>query len=341
MTHILERAFAHAHVAGMSVAVTDANQTIFSEDRGFLSTESGFMTCDGALYRIASISKIVTGLTVMKLAENGQICLDAPIKRYLPKLKLSNAETTQRVTLRHLLSHTAGLPKEYEPDGNREESSLEQAIYSELPEVPLQSGIQDGVFCYSNWGIRLASFVAQEVSGTLFSALADALVLKPLHMDHTTYDPMVAMTYPLSLPHETEGGGFRVVHKINENAARYGAGGLFSNTSDLCKLARMFLRKGINDTDERVFSEKSLCAMKKLHVACDSQYNGYGLTTMHFRHGDMDMVGHLGSHPPYATSLVLDENTGYAVALLMNTYNADARLDIPFELLEHLKKNKA
>ncbi len=242
------------------------------------------------------------------------------------------------VSLRQLLSHSAGLPKEYEPDGSREESSLKEIMQNELYKTELGSSLEDKKFCYSNLGIRLASYVAQEATAKYFSSLSQELITKPLDMKLTTYDPLVALTYPTSLPHIYEDGEFKVVHKINENAARYAAGGLFSNTEDLCKLSRFFLNRGLNDKGERVLSAKSVDEMFLKHIDCQNElFDSYGLTTMSFERDGIKTVGHLGSHPPYATSLMIDRESGIGVVTLLNTYDSELRLKIPFEILKSLR----
>ncbi len=327
------------NIAGMSIAVTDRHGVILAENFGVLNAEiEGYKTLEGSLYRIASVSKIISGLTIMKLIDERVLCLDTPIKEYIPNLKMQLQETENKVTLRHLLSHTSGLPAEYEPDGFRDESSLKRAMEEDLPQIKLINSLDKKKYCYSNWGIRLASYVAQEVTGELFSKLAMELILKPLGMNMTMYDPLVALTYPFSLPHKYDNGCYSVVHRINENAARYAAGGLFSNTEDMSKLARFIMNNGKNDDGEQVLSEKTLRKMIAAQVECSEDYYAYGLTMMLFERYGINAIGHLGSHSPYASSLMIDKNSGYAVVTLMNTYSKNVRVDLPFDVLKELRK---
>ncbi len=334
---MVEQIFLKEAVAGLSVAVTDRKGTLFSKDYGVCNCEvENSQTPQGALYRIASVSKTVTALTVMKLVEDGSLSLDVPVKTYLPDLQLSDSVTQETVTLRHLLSHTSGLPGEYEPDGPRDEHTV-GAFLAGLEHLNLMGHLGEEPFCYCNWGFRLAVFAAQDVTGELFSRLATQCVLMPLQMCRTFYDPLVALTYPVSLPHIFEDGSFKVVHKINENAWRYAAGGLFSNTEDVCKLARMFLNKGLNDKGERVFRESTVSQMTQSQVAVQGEYIGYGLGMMLFEHGAIETVGHLGSHPPYASSLMVDKGAGLGVVTLMNTYRPNLRTEIPVACLKKLR----
>ena len=324
-------------IAGMAVAVTDRNKVIFAEGFGVESIERPEVKVrPESMFRIASITKIVTGITLLTLVEEGKLSLDAPVREVLPWLTLSNEETAKNVTLRHLLSHTSGLCAEYTPDGPREESALEPSLREGLPTAeilfPLGKGYQ-----YSNWGIRLASLMAETVTGKRYSELAYERVIHPLGMEQTTFDLATAATYPLCLAHTEADGAFQVCHKISINGARLAAGGLFSNTLDLCRLARCLMNDGVGDNGTRILSEASLQAMKTRHADC-KEFDGYGLTLIQTDHCGHLIYGHRGSAPPYATSLMFDPETGLGIATLLNTQRDPLRLSIPKEILNILSK---
>lgn len=141
------------------------------------------------------------GLTILQLVEAGILELDLPIREYIPWLTLSRPEALEQMTLRFLLSHTSGLPAEYTRDGPREELALEESLRKGIPNLPLATLPSEKIFLYSNWGILLASYIAQLRTERAFTDLARSYVLKPLGMDYITYDLHDAATYPLSLPH--------------------------------------------------------------------------------------------------------------------------------------------
>jgi len=322
-------------IAGMAVAITDRDNILFAEGFGVESIERPEVKVTKiSLFRIASITKVITGITMLSLVEEGKLQLDAPVKEIVPWLTLSDKKTEEGVTLRHLLSHTSGLEAEYTPDGFREESALEVSLREGLPKAkilfPLGKGYQ-----YSNWGIRLASFMAEEVTGKRFTQLAQERVLAPLGMTMTTFDLHIAATFPLCLAHTEENGTFKVYHRIEENAARYAAGGLFSNVEDLCRLARFLLKEGQCDSGERILSRESVAQMKRKHT--DSVgFDGYGLTLLQDDFHGSRVYGHHGSAPPYATSMIVHPESGLGVVTLMNTQRDHLRFAIPKALLEML-----
>lgn len=322
-------------IAGMAVAVTDRNRILFAEGFGVESIERPTVkVTPESLFRIASITKIVTGITLLSLAEEGKLSLTEPVKKILPWLTLSNKETEEQVTLGHLLSHTAGLPAEYTPEGPREESALESSLREGLKNLeilfPLGKGYQ-----YSNWGIRLASLAAETVTGKKFTRLAAERVLIPLGMTMTTFDLHVAATYPLCLAHTEENGIFHVVHRIQENAARHAAGGLFSNATDLCRLARCLLNEGVCDDGTQILQKASVNEMKTVRGKPEN-FDGYGITLFQHTDGGKQIFFHPGSAPPYASSLVIHPGSGLGVVTLMNTQRDSLRYTIPNTILNML-----
>lgn len=327
-------------IAGMAVAITDREKIVYAKGFGVDNAERADIPASAdAMYRIASITKVVTGITILRLAEEGVLSLDTPVREYVPWLRFSRPEALEQMTMRHLLSHTSGLPAEYTPEGPREESALEQSLKDGLPSLELKTLPNEGTYLYSNWGIRLASYIAQIRTGRPYSELAQEYVLDPLGMHQTTFDLRVAATYPLSLPHEdAPDGSWKVVHWIKENAARLAAGGLYSNVFDLCKLARFLLNSGKTDEGQQLLSGESMTQMfRKIGKRPSERDDWYGLTLMHRQFGEGYLYGHLGSAPPYALSMLTDPLSGYGVAVLMNTERKELRYSIPEMIFEYLR----
>lgn len=328
----LEKILENEKIAGMAVAITDKEKIIFAEGFGVESIERPEVAVTPkSLFRIASITKVVTGMTILSLAEEGKLSLATRVKDILPWLTLTDKNTEENVTLGHLLSHTAGLPAEYTPEGPREESALEPSLQAGLPTLEMQFPLGQG-YLYSNWGIRLASLVAEKVTGKFFTQLASERVLQPLGMDRTTFDLHLAATYPICLPHTEENGQFRVFHNLQENAARQAAGGLYSNAEDLCRLARCLLNDG-----EKVLQKSSVEEMKK-PWGKPKTYDGYGITLFSHNGENGQVYFHPGSAPPYATSLYIHPTSGLGIVTLMNTQRDSLRHTIPNAILAMLNK---
>lgn len=325
------------NVAGMAVGVTDRNATVFSAGFGVESVERPTQAVEPqTLFKIASITKMITGIVVMKLVEDGVLNLDTPIKEYVPWLTLSRPEAVDILTLRHLLCHGSGLSSEIRRNGPKDERYLESMLQGLLPELEMESLPGDNVFLYSNYGFVLAAYTAQKVTGKQYSQLATELVLLPLGMTHSFYDLNVVATYPVALPHkEDEDGCLFVEHTISSDATRFGSGEMFTNVIDLCKLMRFFMNYGITDSGERLLSEESVKMMlSKQIVRGDGDHHGFAVHIRQFN--GREICGHTGYWPPYRASLFFDLQLGCGVISLLNTNKQDIRDEIMQKAFENM-----
>lgn len=321
-------------IVGMSAAVTSREKILFARGFGVESVERPEVpaTAD-SLFRIASLTKMFTGITILSLVEEGKLNLDAQVKAVLPDLKLTDPQAEASITLRQLLSHNAGLPAEYTPDGPTEEGMMEQVLLEGISKVDL-IGKPGERYLYSNWGIRLAALMAQRVTGTYFTQLVRERVIDPLGLQRTTFDLHVAASYPLALPHVEQEGRFQVVHRIQENATRHAAGGLFSSAAELTALARMFLNEGVNDRGERILSKGMLDQMKTKHVVSKG-LDAYGLTLMQTAYNSGILYGHTGSAPPYTSCMMFHPDSELGIVVLMNTDCPELRFTFVKRILDY------
>ena len=317
------------NVAGMAVAVTDRKENLFSEGFGVESVERPILKVEPtSLFKIASITKVITGLVIMKLYEDGVLDIDIPVKKYVPWLTLSRPEAEDTMTLRHILCHGAGLSSEIRKNGPKDERYLEAQLRSILPELEMPNLPGEGVHLYSNYGFVLASYIAQTVTGKQYSRLATELILTPIGMTRTFYDLNVYATYPIALPHvEDEKGNLVVKHIITSDATRFGSGEVFSCVEDLSRLIRLFLNRGVADNGCRILSEKSINEMLTPQIKRDGEdYHGLAIHIRKF--GDKYIKGHTGYLPPYRATLFFDDDKGLGAVVLLNTNRDEIRDDI-------------
>lgn len=317
------------NVAGISVAVTDREKTLLAEGFGTESVERPVLSVTPETrFKIASISKMITAITCMRLVDRGLLDLDKPIKTYLPWLKLSCPEAEDMMTLRHLLCHGSGLSGELRKDGVRDERFLVSGLQEMLPEMQMYSRPGDGTFLYSNYGFVLASCAAQQVTGKVYSDLAKEMVLTPLGMDCTHYRFNEIATYPWALPHrETAGGELYVEHRVSSVETRFGSGEVFSTPADLCKMVRLLMNGGVSDSGERILSTSSVREMLTPQIVRDDgDHHGLGIHIRDF--GGVCLYGHTGWLPPYRASLFFDKERGIGIAVALNTDKPDIRDDI-------------
>jgi CubicO group peptidase (beta-lactamase class C family) len=211
------------------------------------SVEEGGPVTPDTLFRIGSLTKPLTAALILKLVERGDLELDRPIVEYLPWFGLSAPGAARAITLRHLLTHTAGLPTDGMDLGPDAPPTLVRYVREIVARYPLVA--RPGVVCsYSNAGYNVAGCVAEVVADWPYPRLIADLIFAPLGMERTTFDPAVAMTYPLALPHELDAAGApRVRHRLAINAAHAPCGEAFSTVRDLASFCLLHLRDGRYD----------------------------------------------------------------------------------------------
>ena len=342
LTEKIEAMRLDGRVAGMAVAVTDREKTIYNEGFGVETVERpGNGHGADTMFRIASMTKIVTSIMLMRLVEEGVLSLDGLVKDYVPELKLSRPEALEQLTLKHLLTHTGGLPTDgVIPEGSRDEETIAENVLKIVPTLPIATLPEEGVAKYANVGFVIAGYMASRMTGKPLSQLLDEYVLKPLGMNQTTLDFYKAATWPFSQPHEQlPKGGFEVIHYQRINTYFHAGGGLYSNAPDICKLARFLLNRGVSDAGERLLKEETLDNMFTKHTIKDiNPGDYYGLGIHIHAMGDRFIYGHTGNYHPYNTSVFVDPETGLGVVTLMNSDASAMRFTVP-ETIINLMEN--
>ena len=126
---------------------------------GVTSIENPLEVTPDTLFQIGSITKTFTGTAAMRLVERGELDLDAPVRTYLPELKLSDEDVAARVTMRHLLTHTGGWIGDYFDDLGSGDDALARMCES-LAVLPQLTPLGE-VWSYNNAGFYLAGRVIE------------------------------------------------------------------------------------------------------------------------------------------------------------------------------------
>jgi CubicO group peptidase (beta-lactamase class C family) len=171
---VLSRATAEGQVDAAVLHVRTDDRTF---DRAFGTTQSL-----DAMFLLGSISKPMTVAALMTLFDRGEFRLDDPVRRYLPEFE---GEARDRITIRHLLTHTSGLPDQL-PENARLRST-----HAPLPDFVAGALRTPRLFVpgtrysYSSMAILLAAEIARRISGAELPALMDEVVFRPLGMEHS------------------------------------------------------------------------------------------------------------------------------------------------------------
>jgi CubicO group peptidase (beta-lactamase class C family) len=190
---------------GLSLGILHDQDLIWAKGYGFSDLAKKIPATPSTVYRIASISKLFTTTAIMQLRDAGKLQLDDPVAKYLPWFKIKNVHPEgPAITIRHLLTHTSGLPREAAG------VNWSDLTMPKREEMIRRIGEQETVFPaetewkYSNFGLTLAGEIVASVSGEPWAQYIESRILKPLGMKATT--PIPAS----NLPHLAVGYGRRV-----------------------------------------------------------------------------------------------------------------------------------
>lgn len=325
-------------MVGLALAIVQGNDVTYARGFGVTSVEDGGLpVTPHTLFCIGSISKTLTATLVMRLVEQGKLNLDVPVVQYLPGFTFSDAELGKRVTLRHVLSHTTGLPSGGKDFGPRDPDALRRFVWDELSRYEFIA--EPGkVHLYSNTVIVLAGYLAEVVTSKYYEQLVQELIFAPLHMQRSTFDRTVAMTYPLALAHERgEDGTLRTKHRFTDNVSGNPAGFGISSTLDLAHFAIMHLNAG-QFGDTRLLSPDSVVQM---HTPYAHRYtfgaeSGYGLGLYTGMYKGVRQVRHGGLLESYNCFFTLFPDQRVGVILQCNYDDSSEIVDLVESIFDDL-----
>ncbi|MEJ2288876.1 MAG: serine hydrolase [Deinococcales bacterium] len=232
---------------------------------GVTSVEHPLPVDEDTLFQIGSTTKTVTATVLMRLVERGQVDLDARVRTYVPELELADPYAAERVTVRHLLTHTAGWAGDHFVDTGDGDDAL--AAYVESMATLRQVTPVGELWSYNNAAFVLAGRVVEAAHGASYEQAARTLVLEPLGMTGSFFFPKEVMLHRFAVGHVVGASGTIVARPwpIPRNANA--AGGLASSIRDQLRYARFHMGDGRAEDGSRVLEESTLEAMQVPQVA--------------------------------------------------------------------------
>jgi len=224
-----------AHIPGMVWAVVQDGKVIHVKAAGVQDIDTKRPVTADTLFRIASMTKAFTALSILKLRDDGKLALDAPAETYVPELRgwKYPTEDSPKLRVRELLTHTAGFVTD-DPWGDRQ---------TPLPEEEFTRLLRDGVAFtrppamameYSNLGYALLGRVIANVSGQPYKEYVQGLLFKPLGMTSTTYDVATSPAERRALGYRWEDNAWKLEPTMAHGA--FGAmGGIQTSANDYAR----------------------------------------------------------------------------------------------------------
>jgi CubicO group peptidase (beta-lactamase class C family) len=353
---VVRQAMARDHIAGVTVSVVQNGQVVLKKGYGFARLNPARpVDPDRTLFRIGSISKTFTWIALMREIEAGRMRLDGPVNLYLPqKVQVPDQGFDRPVTLRHLMSHTAGfedraLGQLFERNYNRVRP-LQIYLRQERPRRVREPGVLPS---YSNYGAALAGTAVSTVTGKTFESLVEQEITGPLGLYRTTFrephpvrnglpapmNPALTGDLAQALRWTPQGYERRAFEYIGQIAP---AGSASSTAGDMARYMTLLLNGGTLD-GVSVFSPNVARWMRTslYRPAPGASGWNYGFEEVALPGGRVGF-GHDGATLSFMSNMVLAPDLGLGVFVAANSETGRALADsLPAQIVQHFYMPRA
>lgn len=315
--------------AGASVLVLQNGEIKLNKAYGYANIEDGIPMGQEAFYEWGSITKLLTWVSVMQLAEQGLLQLDADIRTYLPKDFLTKLQYDEPVTLYHLMHHNAGW-EDHLTDlflANKEDiRSLEETLRITQPVQVHKPGT---VVAYSNYGTALAGYIVERVSGQPYYTYVSENIFNVLGMSKTSAHPTQednpevlrgrSQIYGYTL---SAGGSLVVASHERIYMGLYPAGSVIGTIEDAAKFAAALLPEE-GTTSPLFASAGTLEELLALSYSAAADFPGiaHGFWEEYYA---VKTLGHGGNTSAFSSSLKVAADARLAVIVFTNQANEKA-----------------
>jgi CubicO group peptidase (beta-lactamase class C family) len=303
-------------VAGASVLVMQNGEVLLEKGYGFADLKSKKPVDPAAsIFRLASISKLFTWVSVMQLAEQGKLDIDSDVNHYLD-FQIRPA-FSRPITLRNLMTHSGGFEEVYRDiivTNPKQTVSLRDFLMRNQPKRIFAPGT---IPAYSNYGVGLAGYIVQRVSGQPFEQYVEQHIFAPLKMVHSTfYQPPTALLLKLpseGYPTDTQKPpiGFEIFNPAP-------AGGVSSTAADMGRFGQALLNGGELD-GIRILKPETLAAMWTPQFRASDQLPPIGMGFYQVWRNNLRWIGHEGDLVAFHSLFMLEPSQKL---LLFISYNS-------------------
>jgi CubicO group peptidase (beta-lactamase class C family) len=330
----IPKLMAQEGIPGLAVALVGRDRPLWVQGFGHVDGGDSPSVDAHTIFSVQSMSKLFTATAVMREVAAGRLDLDTPITTYLPGFTVHSAfeeHPERKITLRMLLSHTAGFPHEA-PIGNNNDlrpGSFDAHVRS-ISETWLRFPVGSG-YAYSNLGIDLAGYILERVEGRPFAQVMSASLLAPLGMRDSTFDRAAIRART-----DRAVGHLHPYPQLPVDVPMTAAGGLYASATDLARFLRFQLDGGSID-GRVVLGSKWLHEMQEVPSGADA---GYALGVVRHRWNRWeqrpDLFEHGGGGFGFLSDLWWLPQVGIGVAILTNSQDHDLQNVLALSILTDL-----
>ncbi len=292
------------NIPNLSISIVNKDSILFQKEYGRDKSHGNYL--------IGSISKSFTALAVMQLYEKGALDIDTPVNHYLPWFELRNKTVSGKITVRHLLNQTSGLPKSagFFTLKSQIQTEIEQGYKLYVQSLNIDETAIGKIHTYCNLNYQILGQLIQKVSGLHYGEYVKNFIFAPLSMQNSF------ASYEDSKKAGLKNGyqylfGLPIKHSFTYNNNGIAAGDIASNAEDMSKFLRALLNNG--KTENGTVINKAL--LVQMHTPFSNRYG------MGFSIGDwngLHSIRHTGLSKNYSSAINILPNENYGIVILAN-----------------------
>ncbi|HVE61873.1 MAG TPA: serine hydrolase domain-containing protein [Chitinophagaceae bacterium] len=302
-------------VPGVSLAVIRDGKVLWTKGYGMADKEKNIPVSSLTRFNIGSVSKTFTAFAVLMLSERGMINIDSPIHKYLKRWQLPFSKfDNKKVTIRRVLSHTAGLSVAgyhgiYKP-GDILPTLVQSLSGYEGSDGALYVMQEPGTLLrYSSGGYTLLQMMIEDVTGKPFSQFMQKEIFDPLGMSNTSYDWSIIKS-KVATPYDEKGNAWPQYQYVEQ-----GSGGVYTTAADLATFVSLLVTK--KQPEKNLLKAETI---RQMITAAEATNGFYGLGVKMFPVSKNELlVSHDGANEGWRANYLLHPQKGDGVILLANS----------------------
>jgi CubicO group peptidase (beta-lactamase class C family) len=308
----------HYKVPGVSIAIVENGKIKWAKGYGTANTNNGSKVDTKTIFQAGSISKPLAALSALKLVENGSIDINEDVNIYLKEWKIPESNFTQveKVTLRRLLTHTAGMTVHGFPGYQQTDTfpSISEVLNGNgnTPKIFVDT-IPGSIWRYSGGGYTVLEKMVEDVSGLPLDEYMSKNILQAIGMKNSTYQQPLGSEYHsnASAAYDTDG---KIIDGLWHNYPEQAAAGLWTTPTDLAKYC-IEIQQILAGKENGILSKEIIGEMLTKHK------NDWGLGPSLQWEQDSLIFRHGGKNAGFTNNLISFANRGNAVIVMTNADN--------------------
>lgn len=312
-----------AGIPGAAIGILHGDKEYYAP-LGITSVENPLPVTEDTLFKLASISKTFLATAAVMLVEKGKLNLDVPIKKYLAGFKMRDKLAQETVTMRNLLTHSAGWYGDYFNDFGRGDDALARMVEA-MAKIP-QVSAPGEIYSYSNTCFNVAARVMEVITGKPYETLIKELLIYPLGLKDSVFFAEEVLLRRFAMGHRKNKTTITAAKPWGRSRCASPTGGIICSVRDLLRYAKFQMGDGRAPGGRRILSARS---MALLHEPIRKAFgaNSVALSWFVYDAGGKKVLRHGGGTIGQICELHIVPSEGLAVAVLTNSESGAALTD--------------